>query len=362
MTHSSASPLGSRKVAVQIPWPVAVVVRPSAASPVGQEVLVFSNSRDALFSSGSGARCDVFELLGDGDETSPDGPFRLGRAIELKERDPETGELRPYGCQVALHRASYCSTSKCVYFIEGGHVAGLALHIGTLELAACVTAGATLSTACWVPATCYAGRSHAHTRAPVRWLQATSRIPLSVVVKPCATLLSRWTMQGPCCPVARRLSPPRHTFLCVVPAPPRRFPDAGRALMSLDADNVVRLVAGHRQVGPTTRTVSPLRTRHLRSSRHDLTVRCTRHSTCCSRRPRHPGASSLVPGHLLLDPPREHCDCVDGPGPSARFRLPHAVAADGCGALFVADCGAVRRVELPGADAPPGAEAVVSTV
>ncbi len=126
MTQPSASPLGSRKVAVQIPWPVAVVVRPSAVSPGGQEVLVFSNSRDALFSSGSGARSDVFELLGDGDETSPNGPFRLGRAIELKERDTATGELKPYGCQVALHRASYCSVSKCVYFIEGRQTAGLA--------------------------------------------------------------------------------------------------------------------------------------------------------------------------------------------------------------------------------------------
>ncbi|KAG2424682.1 hypothetical protein HYH02_015160 [Chlamydomonas schloesseri] len=60
---------------------------------------------------------------------------------------------------------------------------------------------------------------------------------------------------------------------------------------------------------------------------------------------------------------RELCGTADGPGLSgARFQLPHSVTSDGAGNLLVADCGTVRRVSLPGPDAPPGTEATVATV
>ncbi|PNW86813.1 hypothetical protein CHLRE_02g096700v5 [Chlamydomonas reinhardtii] len=61
---------------------------------------------------------------------------------------------------------------------------------------------------------------------------------------------------------------------------------------------------------------------------------------------------------------RELCGTADGPGLTvARFQLPHSVTSDGAGGLLVADCGTVRRVSLPGPDAPPGAaEATVATV
>ncbi len=36
----------------------------------------------------------------------------------VQERGPG-GELRPYSCQVALHRAVYDPYSKAVYFVEG---------------------------------------------------------------------------------------------------------------------------------------------------------------------------------------------------------------------------------------------------
>ncbi|GFR51721.1 hypothetical protein Agub_g14169 [Astrephomene gubernaculifera] len=121
MVETSANLDNLEKVSLPVPFPVAIVTRPhpgiSGSPNCNYQTLVFSNERDALFSSGSGARSCIFELLGDGSD--PSAPFRLAAlALELKERSPD-GRLVPYTCQVALHRAVYDSYSKAVYFVEG---------------------------------------------------------------------------------------------------------------------------------------------------------------------------------------------------------------------------------------------------
>ncbi|GLC40161.1 hypothetical protein PLESTM_001006900 [Pleodorina starrii] len=182
MDEASCASLAYKKTSLALSvFPVAIVVRPcvgSNGSHLGYQTLVFSNNKDTLFGSNSRGSV-IFELIGDGNDST--GQFRLAaQALELKERGPD-GELRPYSCQVALHRAVYDSYTKAVYFVEG------------------------------------------------------------------------------------------------------------RALMRLGPDNVVSPLAGH----------------------------------------------------------RETCGANDGPGPSARFQLPHSLVSDGAGCLYVADCGAVRRVALP---------------
>ncbi|KAG2500490.1 hypothetical protein HYH03_001270 [Edaphochlamys debaryana] len=180
------------KITLGVPFPVALCTRSKDGSAGGQ-TLVFSNDRDGLFSAGSGVT-RIYELLGV--ESGQEGPVRLGRAIELKERGPD-GDLRPYNCQVAVHRAVYDTYSNSVYFVEG------------------------------------------------------------------------------------------------------------RALMRLGPDDVVAPLAGHREL----------------------------------------------------------CGGADGPGlGGARFQLPHSLASDGAGCLYLADGGTVRRVRLPRPADPPGTEAEVTTV
>ncbi|GIL86345.1 hypothetical protein Vretimale_13676 [Volvox reticuliferus] len=123
MDEASCPSLAVRKVSLQVSvYPVALVSRPTPSSnssthssSSGYQTLLFSNDKDVLF--GSDSRSCIFELLGEGNEVS--GQFRLAaQPLALKERDSD-GELKPYMCQVALHRAVYDPYSKAVYFVEG---------------------------------------------------------------------------------------------------------------------------------------------------------------------------------------------------------------------------------------------------
>jgi hypothetical protein len=103
--------------------------------------------------------------------------------------------------------------------------------------------------------------------------------------------LREWCGRYAVLTASRPFQPPGRTVVqpcCVLTPHP-----SGRALMRLESDNVVSPLAGHREL----------------------------------------------------------CGTQDGPGPSARFQLPHSLVADGAGCLYVGDCGAVRRVALPGAPA-----------
>ncbi|GLI63300.1 hypothetical protein VaNZ11_006207 [Volvox africanus] len=121
MEELSCPSLAVRKISLQVSvYPVAIVSRPTPSSNVsnsssGYQTLLFSNDKDVLF--GSDSRSCIFELLSEGCDTSEQ--FRLAaQPLALKERGPD-GELKPYTCQVALHRAVYDPYSKAVYFVEG---------------------------------------------------------------------------------------------------------------------------------------------------------------------------------------------------------------------------------------------------